>query len=86
MRIEGERITTRMSGQEWPQFRTEMEERTVRAVDVMPYLLSRAKVGDIVERIYGAVVCRSRTRHHHEWPISELTVSRDRIGQRRGWR
>jgi len=42
VRIEGARITTRQSGQEWPQFRTEMEERTVRAVDALVLLPGKA--------------------------------------------
>ncbi len=59
VRIEGQRIGARQPAQRVSQVIAQIEERPVRAVDVMPHSLAIAHVGNLIERIHGARVGRA---------------------------
>ena len=58
-----------------------MEERAVRAVDVVPQSLARTKVGHRVERINSAGIGRAGVRHHGKWREALPTIFPYRAGE-----
>ena len=81
VRIERQRVGARQPAQRLVQLVAEIEERAVRAVDVMPQPFGIADVGDRIQGIDRAGVRRPRARDDGEGREAGAPIGGDRLGQ-----